>query len=412
MQKEKSNYSIAAACFLIQAVGVGSFVSYGVFFNSLMSEFGWSRAVISGASSLALFLSGLFAILVGRLSDKYGPKILMSVASILFGVGYMLMSQVTEIWQLYFFYGVVFGMGLSAIDVIALTSTARWFTKSRGMMTGIVKMGTGAGQFSVPFIASILIVAYGWRQAYVILGALSLISLFLIAQILRKDPDISQSTATRNKRGGLAGKTTIRYSLSAAEALRTSQLWILCSANVLLVFCLLIVLVHIVPYAADVGLSKAQAAGVLSTIGAVSVIGRFLSGMAIDRIGSKSVMVIWFFVLIADLLWLQNADSLWMLYLFASIYGLAHGGFYTAISPLVAEFFGIAAHGAIFGVVIFSGTTGGSIGPVIAGQLFDVTGSYELVFRMITLVSILSLGLILLLKPINRSVVRVEVSTV
>ena len=174
--------------------------------------------------------------------------------------------------------------------------------------------------------------------------------------------------------------------------------------NVLLVFCLLIILVHIVPHASDAGLSIAQAAGVLSTIGAVSMIGRFTSGMAIDRIGSKAIMVIWFFVLIASLLWLQIADELWMLYLFASVYGLAHGGFFTEISPIVVEIFGITAHGAIFGIVVFSGTTGGAVGPFLAGQIFDLTGSYELVFKMITVMSIIAFGLILLLKPIKRVV--------
>ena len=162
---------------MIQAVGVGTYVAYGVFFNSLITEFQWSRAVISGAASLALFLSGLLAMFVGRLNDIYGPTKLMGITSVFFGTGLMLMSQVHEIWQLYLFYGVVFGIGLSAIDVIALTTTTRWFSRSRGLMTGIVKVGTGAGQFSIPFLASILITAYGWRQANVILGASALLIL-------------------------------------------------------------------------------------------------------------------------------------------------------------------------------------------------------------------------------------------
>lgn len=389
---------------MIQAVGIGTLVSYGVFFNSLLTEFQWSRAVISGASSLAFFLSGLFAILVGRLSDKYGPKILMSSAALFFGIGLMLMSQVSEIWQLYLFYGILFGIGLSAIDVIALTTTARWFSQSRGMMTGIVKVGTGAGQFSVPFLASILIAAYGWRQAYVIIGAAALLLLFMLAQILQRDPGDLRSSDSRQEKTGTPDQCFERDSLTARQALRTVQLWILCGANVLLVFCLMTILVHIVPHASDAGLSITQAAGVLSTIGAVSMAGRFTSGMAIDRIGSKSIMVICFFVLIASLLWLQIADELWMLYLFASVYGLAHGGFFTAISPIVVEVFGITAHGAIFGIVVFSGTVGGSVGPVLAGQIFDLTGSYELVFSMMTVMSIIAFGLILLLKPIKRVV--------
>lgn len=392
---------------MIQAVGVGTYVAYGVFFNSLITEFQWSRAVISGAASLALFLSGLLAIFVGRLNDTYGPTKLMGITSLFFGIGLMMMSQVHEIWQLYLFYGIVFGIGLSAIDVIALTTTTRWFSRSRGLMTGIVKVGTGAGQFTIPFLASVLIAAYGWRQANVILGVFSLLVLFLLAQLLKRDPRGSRPVIQEKGNESAEPKHAEYGSLSAGEAIRTVQMWIICSVNLLVVFTLMIILVHIVPHASDLGLSAIQSAGVLSTIGAVSMVGRFTSGLIIDYFSSKSVIVTCYFILITSLLWLQAADSLWMLYLFAGFYGLAHGGFFTAISPIVAECFGTAAHGAIFGIVVFSGTTGGAIGPLTAGLLFDMTGSYTLVFRMITVFSVIGLGLILLLRPIERSVTQV-----
>ena len=154
-------YVIAASCFGIQAIGVGTYVCYGVFFNRLISEFGWSRAAISGASSVAFFLSGLFGILVGRLNDRIGPRNVMAITGFLFGLGHVLMSRLGAIWQLYVFYGVIVGMGLSSVDVIALSTTARWFVRKRGIMTGIVKIGTGAGQFIIPLVASMLITRYG-----------------------------------------------------------------------------------------------------------------------------------------------------------------------------------------------------------------------------------------------------------
>lgn len=401
MDNRDGRHSIVAACFTIQAVGIGTFVTYGVFFNSLIEELAWSRAVISGASSLAFFLSGLFAVLVGRLSDKYGPRRLMGVAALFFGSGIMLTSRVHEIWQLYLFYGVIFGIGLSAVDVIALTTTARWFPTSRGFMTGIVKVGTGAGQFSVPFLASILIAAYGWRSTYLIIGAGALVLLFGLSSLLRTYPENFQERASKSEKKQpelfCAGQ-----SLSAKEAVKTKQMWILFGSYLLLVFCLITVLVHIVPHATDLGFSHTSGAGILSTIGAISMIGRFSGGIAIDRIGSKAIMLICFCILITALLFLRIADSLWMLYLFGGVYGLAHGGFFTAISTIVAEVFGIAAHGAIFGLVVFSGTTGGAIGPVIAGKMFDLSGSYDQVFTMITVVSCISFLLMLLLKPVDK----------
>jgi len=114
-------------------------------------------------------------------------------------------------------------------------------------------------------------------------------------------------------------------------------------------------------------------------------------------------MILCFILLIAGLLWLQMAKELWMLYLFAVIYGLAHGGYFTTISPIVAEFFGISAHGVLLGIVVFSGTVGGAIGPILAGYIFDVTAGYSPAFWLGTLMSALGLVLILLLKPIEET---------
>jgi MFS family permease len=104
-------------------------------------------------------------------------------------------------------------------------------------------------------------------------------------------------------------------------------------------------------------------------------------------------------LLIASFLWLHMAREMWMLYLFAGIYGIAHGGIFTLMSPIVAELFGIRSHGAFFGIVAFSGTVGGSIGPVLAGLAFDVSQSYRLIFMILVGLASATLLLTLLLKP-------------
>jgi len=393
-------YVIAAACFGIQAIGVGTYVTYGVFFNSLASEFGWSRAAISGASSIAFFLMGLFGIVVGRLNDKIGPRNVMAVTGFLFGLGHLLMSRLGAVWQLYLFYGIIIGIGLSSVDVIALSTTARWFVKKRGIMTGIVKIGTGAGQFIMPLAASMLITSYGWRTSYIIIGVGVLVSLVAIAQLLRRDPSqISPLPDCENDAGGkpgLAGE-----GLSLGETVRTRQFWTICAVNLAIVFCFMTIIVHIVPHAQDAKVSATKAASVLSIIGGVSMAGRFITGVAIDRIGSKKAMILCFILLIAGLLWLQMAKELWMLYVFAVIYGIAHGGYFTTMSPIVAEFFGLNAHGVLFGIVAFNGTIGGAIGPILAGYIFDVTAGYGSAFWLCALMSASGLLLLLLLKQVD-----------
>ncbi|PID40444.1 MAG: hypothetical protein CR984_03180, partial [Proteobacteria bacterium] len=105
--------------FTIQALGVGAYISFGVFFNPLMETFGWSRAAIAGASSTAFFSMGLFGMLVGRLNDRFGPRPIMTVTALLMGLGWVLMGRLTNLWQLYLFFGLIFGVGISSVDVIA-----------------------------------------------------------------------------------------------------------------------------------------------------------------------------------------------------------------------------------------------------------------------------------------------------
>ena len=155
----------------------------------------------------------------------------------------------------------------------------------------------------------------------------------------------------------------------------------------------MIIMLHIVPHARDLGFPSMQAAGVLSIIGAVSMLERFVSGLIIDRMGSKAVMEGCFVLLLIGLGWLEFAPQPWMLYLFAVVYGIAHGGLFTAISPLVAEWFGIQSHGALFG------TTGGSVGPLLAGHLFDLSSSYQPTFRIVTAMALIAWGMLLFLRP-------------
>jgi MFS family permease len=280
-----------------------------------------------------------------------------------------------------------------------LTTIARWFVRKRGIVTGIVKVGTGAGQMTIPFLASIFITRYGWRNSCIIIGVAVLVILVAIAQLLRRDPSLMGLSPEGDASGSTDRPVSATEGFSLREAVRTRQFWTICAAMLAIVFCLMTVMVHIVPYAQEIKVSPTRAAGVLSTIGGVSMAGRFISGLAIDRIGSKRVMIFCFILLIAGLLWLQIATELWMLYLFAVVYGVAHGGFFTSFSPIVAEFFGIKSHGTLFGIAMFSGTFGGALGPVVAGYVFDITGGYGGAIWICTLISALGFVLISLLKP-------------
>lgn len=392
-------YIIVAVCFTIQVIAWGLINTFGVFFKPLITEFDWSRATISGAISLASFLIGLVGIIAGVLNDRLGPRLVMAACGFFFGLGYVLLSQVNTIWQLYLFYGVLVGIGACATDVVLLSTIARWFAKGRGVMSGVTKVGTGLGILIMPLVETKLILAYGWRVAFFILGALALAIIISVAQLLRRDPSQKGLLPNGGEAATNGSSDLAEEGLSLREAIYIRQFWTTCAIYFTIVSFAMTILIHIVPHTIDLGISATNAAGVLSTIGAVSIVSRVVMGTASDRIGNKRAMIICFLILVGALFWLQMAKELWMLYLFGAVYGFSHGGFFALISPTVAGLFGTSAHGTLFGIVSFSGAVGGAISPLLVGYIFDITHSYRLGFMLLIMLSIIGLMLTASLRP-------------
>jgi len=156
---------------------------------------------------------------------------------------------------------------------------------------------------------------------------------------------------------------------------------------------------HIVVHGMDLGMSAAQAAILLSVMGTASVAGRLSIGTLADRIGGRRALIVCFGPIIASLLAFLFIAAPGMLFAAVAVYGFSHGGFFTIMSPTVAEYFGLRAHGAIFGLVLFFGTIGGAAGPVLAGQVFDRTASYTPAFATLAVMAVLGLALAFRLPP-------------
>ena len=401
-------YVVVAAAFFIQFMAWGINNSFGVFFNPLLTEFGWLRVTISGAVSMNFLVHGLVSIFVGGLNDRFGPRLIMTICGFFLGLGYLLMSSVNAVWQLYLFFGLIAGLGLSGMDVIILSTIARWFEKKRGTMSGLIKVGTGAGMLVMPIFVTWLITNYGWRNAFAVLGVLILIMIISLSQSLVRDPAKKGQLPDNEREADVSKMDTGEHGLSFQETVHTRQFWTVCAVYLLILACVFTILPHIVQHAIDLGISATSAASVLATIGGVSIAGRIIMGSAGDRIGNKMALLICLICLFAGLIWLQGAKSLWMFYVFATVYGFAHGGFFALVSPLVAGLFGTRSHGLIFGIVIFSSTIGGAIGPILAGYIFDVTRSYQSVFYILAALSITALILTASLKPVPQVSNRVR----
>ena len=375
--------------------------SFGVFFKPMLNEFGWTRAMTSGAYSLSWILQGVSAIVSGGLTDRLGPRLVITLYGLLTGLGFLLTSQISTIWHLYLFYGVIVGIGIGGIFVPLTSTVARWFIARRNTMTGIVVAGVGIGTLVGAPVANQLISTYDWHVSYMIMGSIVLIVVVSAAQFLRRDPSKMGQVPYGYHESEEQGQKIVTKGLSLRESACTWQFWVVFAMFLSFGFCLYVIIVHIAPHATDLGISAASAANFLATIGAASIVGKVVMGNAGDRIGNKYVYVICFILLSASLFWLMSVTEVWMFYLFAIVFGFAYGGIATSMSPLVATLFGIRSLGLIFGATNNGFTIGATIGPFVAGYIFDVTSSYRLAFLLSGVIAALGLISTLALKPIR-----------
>jgi MFS family permease len=395
-------YTVVIASFFILMLTFGLFMTFGVFFKPLQAEFGWSSAVTSGPFSLSMIFGGVMSILMGKLNDRFGPRLVTTVSGSLIGIGYLLMSQTSALWHLYLYLGIIMGTGMGGAWVPIMSTIARWFVKKRNLMTGIVIIGAGLAGFIGPLVLSRLIVAYGWQQAYVITGIAVLVVVLTAAQFLRRDP----AQMGQRPDGETAAETldilADNGSFTLGEAIGTAPFWITFLMFICFGTCLFGIQVHIVPHAIELGNDPISAANLLSVNLGISILGNYLGGSLGDRIGNRWVFIIGFTLMSASIFSLVFTGEMWVLYIFSAVFGFAHGGMATSESPIVAWLFGLKYHGLIYGVIGFGFTIGASIGPLLTGYIFDLTGSYYLAFTVITVIAAAALIITAIIRRPSR----------
>jgi MFS family permease len=366
----------------------------------MLSDFGWTRASVSGAFSLATIAQGLLAIFMGGLNDKIGPRVVLSVCGFSFGIGFLLMSEISSVWQLYLVYGLVVGAGVSGVWIPLMSTVARWFVARRGLMSGIALCGLSLGGITVPLAATQLMSLYNWRTSYVILGSISLLIVVSVAQLLRRNPKIIEHMPDSNNKTDASQLKLRGIGLKLSQAARTKQFWLF----IPMVFCsgygLFALIIHVVPYTIELGYSSSIAAGILAVVNGVSIAGRVILGVASDKIGNKRVFLLSFGMMASCFLWLYFSSDIWQLYIISIVFGFAYGGLSVAESPMVAELFGLSSHGLIYGVVNIGWTTGASIGPLLTGYIFDLANSYEMAFLLAVAISLLGLLFTASIRPV------------
>jgi len=387
----------AASCigFMISII----IFTFGVFLKPLAMEFGTGRAAISLALALSTLLGGVFGIGLGRLTDRYGPRILTTFGGILAGLGLFLMWQVNSIWQIYLFYGLLMAIGLATFDISILSTIPRWFTKRRGVALSITHTGYGVGGMVLVPLAQWLISSYGWRQAFFVLGLATLVIIIPLAQFMKYSPQriglkpYGESETAEDAQS----PASATGGLSFAQSIKTGHFWLFGLILFCFFFSLQLIVAHIAPQATDIGISAATAAGIIAVIAGTGIIGKLLIGPIADKIGyrlSLSICLVGFTIALLGFLF---AEGIWMFYLFAVIFGITYGGAITLPAAVAAELFGLKNLGVIYGAAMIFSALGMTLGPIIAGSIFDMTGNYSLAFLICVIISALSILLSLLL---------------
>jgi MFS family permease len=395
-------YVIIVCCVGIMTMGWGANRTFGVFLEPMLKEFGWTRAEISASFTLNMLVMGVLAIFSGGLVDRLGPRMVIMTCGSCLGLAYILTSQIHSLFQFYICYGVLGGIGMSGMLAPMMALVVKWFVKRRGLMSSILIAGPAVGIMFLPISFSFFISYFGWRASSLILGIVVIIVIILASVKLRREPremgllPYSGGDLTDTK------KLIPDLELSAREAMRTTQFWIINIVAFSDMFLINAITVHIVIHATDMGISAAAAAAVLSLAAGVSIPGRVLMGWVADRIGNKPSLLLCLGIATFAFFLLLIAKGLGMLYLFAIFYGMglwASGGI---ISPLIAEYFGPRAHAALYSFSVFLQALGGAAGALLVGLLFDMTGSYHLSFILCFGVSCASFLALFLLVPIQR----------
>ena len=378
------------------------FYSFGIFLRPITEQFNWDRGALSAAVSIGMLVSGPFSIVVGKLSDRYGPRLLVTASAIISGLALMLMSQVSELWHVYVIYGVALSVGGSGCVVPVTTTIPRWFQQRRGTALGLTWTGIGLGGIIAPMLTQWLISSYDWPIAYIVIGSINLIVAVPLAQVLKGSPRQMRIQPYGDTSAWSGETESISEGLSLQQAIRTSRFWLFGMVMFCFIFIIQVMMAHIAPHAVDMGISAALAASIVSLWAAVSLIGRNTAGYVSDRFGPTLSIIFYLGIMALALVWLLFAKEVWMFYFFAVVYGIAYGGVVPLQTLVTGELFGLRYLGAVMATLMLIGSAGGALGAPLAGAIFDTADSYQLAFIICLGMAILAVILSVVLVRQNR----------
>jgi MFS family permease len=402
---------VVAIAFVTMAVGVNARTAFSLLFPAMLDEFGWDRGVTAGAFSFGFLTSALVTPYAGRLMDRRGPRPLIELGVVMMGAGLLLATLVREPWQLYLTLGALVGGG---VNCLAYTGQSlylpNWFVRRRGLALSIAFSGVGIGSVTILPWLQWLIETAGWRYACGALGILVLVVLAPINVFVRRRPEdlglqpdgSSAGDTARRKGDNIVDREWTEIDWTLRRAAGTGRFWWIAFGYFCALFSWYAVQVHQTKYLTEIGFTPGLAAWALGLVSLVAVPGQIALGHLSDRIGREWVWAIgnFGFVLCCLLLvLLGEAPRPALLWLMVIAQGTLGYGLTSVMGPIPAEIFEGRHYGSIFGTVMLAAITGGAAGPLTAGVIHDISGSYAPAFWISAALSAVSAGAIWLAAP-------------
>ncbi len=364
MNEPRYAWVVVWAAFVSLAVIFGVAYSFAAFFESFAAEFAAQRAdvaLVFGLSGLIYFVLGAGG---GMLADHYGPRLVCATGMLCIASGLFATSFAHSIASVYLSYGVGIGLGIALVYSPSIACVQPWFTHRRGLAAGIASAGIGAGTLVVPLLVAGAIAWLQWRDAMRVLALGALIVGLGAALLLKRAPSAARSVA------GAAPGASLR------EALHSSGFWWLYLSVVAAAPTMFIPFAHASAAARDLGLDDARAVGLVGLIGIGSLMGRFTIGALADRLGRNLTLALMQASMGASYLLWHAAGGYTALALFALWFGLSYGGIVSLLPAICMDLFGARAVSGIIGTLYSGAALGNLLGPVMAGAVFDASGSY------------------------------------
>ncbi len=397
---------IVLSCFFLSLyVGSTVFYSFTAFFEPIAHEFGWSYTQISLASSLRGIEMGLLAPLLGFLVYRFGPKKLIFCGVITIGFGMILLSMTQTIYIFYAaFLFIAFGAG-GCTTITNMTAVTNWFSKNSGKALGIMSAGFGCSGLLIPLIV-FLIDTYGWRNALILLGLGMWILGIPLSFIIRDKPE--QYGYLPDGAENLPSEKDITVQNEKADipfmvALKKRSFLFINLSESIRFLVLSSVLLHIMPYLSTVGISRTTGGLVTAGIPLFSILGRFGFGGLGDRYDKRYVMAVACIFMALGMLLLNYVTHTLRLALFILFFSSGYGGLAVIRGSILREYYGRDLFPRMIGIMLGVSSIGGIIGPTLTGWIYDTYGNYHIIWFASIGVILLSIILLLSIKPERAS---------